>query len=185
MRASLVRGIHWFLAGAAGIAVALVVGRGQPLYADDALCSCSRLTSTWFVGGNYVQIFHNCLGASSLSTPPTCTATVVGQPCVVSGTLSWTPYGAPCIDQVTNNAVIGPYLNSNMALFYFDARTNATRPFAYATSINCNAQQGVLFGWELYVASTWSSGTEPYCICGAQPWADRLGYEIWLCAKDH
>jgi len=115
------------------------VQSGGTLYADPQ-CNCAFL-SGWNAG------FIPCLRQGGVVTE-TCSAGVRNQPCVLTGTASWTPdIPTTCALNSSQSGVIGPVGTSNNALFFFNASQPQTRMFAYASAPCASTTQGFGGGW--------------------------------------
>ena len=171
-------------AGVAGILGAVIVRPSPSLYAQaDPMCVCTKTFSSWCVGSTCSPLTNQCTGTSTLSTIPTCSSVAVGQYCVLSGALTWSPATPNCQVNISNGGLIGPTGGSNMALYYFDART-ASGPvaFAYSNSTVCQGAGGG-FGWILYVASNFSTQI-PVCTCTATDHWQIQGQEAFFCKPE-
>ncbi|MFQ5506337.1 MAG: hypothetical protein ACE5F1_16330 [Planctomycetota bacterium] len=110
----------------------------------------------------------------------TCTATDNTQPCVLMGFLNWNPAATPnCVHPITNSGEIRNVLNSNPALYPFDATIfNPLVQWSVTTATNCGTG-GTVFGIQVRVWSKYVSG--PPCVCTATPYQQHIGYVFATC----
>ena len=155
------------LAFGLGAAMAAVQPREQ-LWADPACSGCIPINKAF---GHKA-----CLGVSAVSAE-SCSFSGANDPCVLTGTGSWTPDATTCVASGPQSGVIGPFQQSNSALFFFDAGVVTNNMVAYANVHSCAARD--LFGWRMDVGHTAKSFAP--CVCGGAQSAAIVGLTIWQC----